>query len=179
MLGLTWDCIDVKTGTLTVAQTLQRVRTSDDTRSLQFVPPKTDRSRRTFMLPRRTVEHLRAHRHDQNERRLALGPAWHYDWNVVCDAGDGRPIDPDSFTGAFKRLATAAGHADVRLHDMRHSAATTMLRQGVNPALVSSVQGHADVGFTLTTYSHVDAGMTSVAADALDRAFDNTGTEPT
>ena len=108
---------------------------------------------------------------------MALGPAWHYDWNVVCDAGDGTPIDHDRFTGAFKRLATAAGHTNVRLHDMLHSAATTMLRQGVNPALVSSVLGHADVGFTLTTYSHVDAGMSSVAADALDRAFGGTGTE--
>lgn len=60
----------------------------------------------------------------------------------------------------------------VRLHDMRHSGCTTLLRQGVNPAIVSAMAGHADVGFTLSVYSHADVGMTAVAADALDAAFD-------
>ena len=59
----------------------------------------------------------------------------------------------------------------MRFHDMRHSAATTMLRHGVNPAVVSAVLGHADVGFTMSTYVHVTAGDTASAAAALDTAF--------
>ena len=46
-----------------------------------------------------------------------------------------------------------------------------MLRHGVNPAVVSAVLGHADVGFTMSTYVHVTAGDTASAAAALDTAF--------
>ena len=48
-----------------------------------------------------------------------------------------------------------------------------MLREGVNPALVSAVLGHADVGFTLSTYVHISIGDTASAAAALDRAFES------
>ena len=65
--------------------------------SLRFVDTKTSRTRRAVWLPAFAAERLRAHRTAQAERRLALGAAW-CDLDLVCESGDGAPIDPDSFT---------------------------------------------------------------------------------
>jgi integrase len=43
----------------------------------------------------------------------------------------------------------------VRLHDLRHSCATLLLAQGVNPRVVMETLGHSQVSLTLNTYSHV------------------------
>lgn len=58
---------------------------------------------------------------------------------------------------------------DVRFHDLRHTAATLMLRASVHPKIVSERLGHATIAITLDLYSHVVPSMQRVAALALDR----------
>ena len=50
---------------------------------------------------------------------------------------------------------SATGLPSIRLHDVRHSNATLALGAGVHPKVVSERLGHASVGITLDTYSHV------------------------
>ena len=91
---------------------------------------------------------------------------------LVCDRGDGAPLHPDSFSTGFKRAAARAGlDPATRLHDLRHAVATTLLREGVDPKIVSAMLGHSTVSFTQDQYQHVLKGMTSAAADALDQAL--------
>lgn len=59
----------------------------------------------------------------------------------------------------------------MRFHDLRHTAATLLMSQGVPIKIVSEMLGHADVGITLRTYSHVLPGMQQQAADAMDKLF--------
>jgi integrase len=59
----------------------------------------------------------------------------------------------------------------VRFHDLRHTHATLLLRQGVHPKIVSERLGHSTVGITLDTYSHVLPGMQEEAARKLDLAL--------
>lgn len=59
----------------------------------------------------------------------------------------------------------------MRFHDLRHTAATLLMSQSVPVKIVSEMLGHADVGITLRTYSHVMPGMQQQAADAMDRLF--------
>lgn len=56
----------------------------------------------------------------------------------------------------------------IRFHDLRHSYATLMLRQGVNPKIVSTVLGHSCIAITLNIYSHPDIRMQAVCLEALD-----------
>jgi site-specific recombinase XerD len=58
-------------------------------------------------------------------------------------------------TRQFKALLTAASLPNIRLHDLRHSRATLLLAQGVNPRVVMEMLGHSQVSLTLNTYSHV------------------------
>ncbi|GAG37906.1 unnamed protein product, partial [marine sediment metagenome] len=85
---------------------------------------------------------------------------------------DGRPLDPDVVTKAFHRISGKAGLTNIRLHDLRHTHATLMLKAGVHPKVVSERLGHATVAFTLDIYSHVLPGLQEAAAEKFDRIFE-------
>ena len=57
---------------------------------------------------------------------------------------------------------------NIRFHDLRHTAATLMLQQGINPKVVQERLGHADISLTLNTYSHVLPSMQEEAAEKMD-----------
>jgi integrase len=166
VLGLRWADVNLDLGRIRIVRSLQRTK-----EGLTALDPKTDRARREISLPSFVTERLRRHRVEQAERRLRAGDTWD-DTDLVCDRGDGGPLDPDSFSNAFRRLARSAGlPAEVRLHDVRHGVATALLEQGVHPAIASAVLGHSSPAFTMATYQHVTDGMTDKAAAALDVAF--------
>ncbi len=99
-----------------------------------------------------------------------LGAGW-TDLDLICDRGDGKPFDPDSFTHGFGRIAESVGMRGVRLHDLRHAVATEMARRGVSPTVTSRVLGHASETFTMSVYEHPDDAMLDAAADALADVF--------
>jgi integrase len=122
---------------------------------------------RTVALPRGLVDALGAHRKEQTTRRLAFGDGW-ADRGLVLDRGDGEPYDPDTFTHLFAKVAEKAQTPGVRFHDLRHAYATTLLRRGVHPKIVSEALGHSSTSFTMDTYSHVVPSMQRAAADAIE-----------
>ena len=69
---------------------------------------------------------------------------------------------------AEPRLAKAKQSIAVRFHDLRHTHATQLLQAGVHPKVVSERLGHASIGITLDTYSHVMPGMQEEAAEKID-----------
>jgi integrase len=69
---------------------------------------------------------------------------------------------------AFKPLLVRAGLPAIRFHDLRHSAATLLLMQGVHPKVVQERLGHATIGVTMDTYSHVLPSMQQDAASKLE-----------
>jgi integrase len=165
ILGAQWSAVDLDAGRIHVERTLQKVRGE-----ITFVAPKTDRSRRAVSLPSSVVERLRRHRKEQAERRLALGSAW-VDGDLVVDNGRGAPLDPDSLTHAFARIAAAAGVPGARLHDLRHSFASTLLVAGVHPKVVSEALGHSSTAFTMDVYSHLLPTMGDQVAQAIEAAL--------
>lgn len=167
VMGIQWTNVDLRAGRLLVEKNLQRVDGA-----LVFGDPKTDRGRRSIPLTDSLLERLRRYRQEQAERRLAFGPGW-TDLDLVCDRGDGAPLDPDAFSKAFKRLALAAGcPQDTRLHDVRHAVASLLLLNGLSPLEASRHMGHASSTFTMDTYGHVLDAENDRAAKALERAFE-------
>jgi integrase len=76
------------------------------------------------------------------EARLAAGRHWQ-DRGFVLTSALGTPLEPRNVTRQFKALLTAAKLPDMRLHDLRHSCATLLLAQGVNPRVVMETLGHS------------------------------------
>lgn len=165
VLAIGWEHVDFEGGRVRIKRSLERLDGK-----FRFKDPKTKRSRRDVAIPPIAVDRLRRWKVEQNERRLAAGPAWH-DLGLVCERGDGQPIDPDSFSKAFKRLAAQVGIPRARLHDLRHAAATLMMERNVHPSVVSRSLGHASEAFTMAVYGHVRDEMLDQAADAIGEAY--------
>lgn len=169
ILGLRWSAVDLGAGVVRVVLTYQR-----SSRGTEFAEPKTDRARRTIVLPPFVNEALRRHQLAQRQARLVGGSAWQ-DHDLVVELGDGRPMDPSEFSRKFRDLAKKAGAAGVRLHDLRHAYATMLLSSGVHPKIASEALGHSTVGITLDTYSHVLPNMQEKAAAAIQEALGRLG----
>lgn len=171
--GLCWDDLDWSTGKLRIQRGLHWIPTNSG-RVLEFLPPKTGKARRTVQLLPSVLERLKQHRKSQLERRMALAEAWNApsDMQLICDAGNGSPIDPDLLTKNFKRLVVQIGlDPSIRLHDLRHGVATQLARAGVHPHAVSTVMGHSSVAFTMDVYTQAWAEGADEAADAIGEAL--------
>lgn len=166
LLGLQWRTVDLRAGTIRIEQTLH----FDKGGTWRLASPKTERSRRTIELPPMAVEALRAHRVRQAEERLAMGAAWN-GHGFVFTTTIGTALDGVNLLKAFHRLCDGARLPRIRFHDLRHTAATLLLGRGVNPKIVSEMLGHASVGITLDTYSHVLPTMQQSAAAEMDAAL--------
>lgn len=169
VLAIAWDQVDFERRRIRITRSVERIKGE-----FRFKEPKTKRSRREVAIPPFVAERLRRWKLEQMQRQLAAGPAAWTDLGLVCERGDGSPIDPDSFSKGFKRLARQVGAPDTRLHDLRHAAATTMMEGGVHPSVVSRSLGHASEAFTMQIYGHVRDEMLDQAADALGEAYGNT-----
>ncbi len=160
-LGLRWADIDLDAGRLAVRRTLVAVGYS-----VQWSEPKTERSRRVVALDAGTVTELRAHRVSQLEERLKIGPDSRDD-DLVFASVDGSPLHPQHISTTFERHQRDAGLRRIRLHDLRHTAATLHLSEGVALKIVSERLGHSSVAITADLYQHATEHMQSDAAERL------------
>jgi len=164
VLGLAWRDVDLDQRVLAVRQTLQ-YRPGE---GFHLVPPKTARSRRIVPLTNAIVDALKLRREQQETDRLAAGVEFWEDWDLVFTTRFGTPLSPRNDYRDFLRLVAAAGLRRVRLHDLRHTAASLMLAQGVNPRVVMEILGHSQISVTMNTYSHVTSASSREAMARVD-----------
>ena len=150
LLGLVWNDIDFAAGTITIRRTLAGVSGGAPV----WQDPKTRAARRKLPIDPHTVEVLRQHRKRQAEERLKAGPAWR-DHGLVFCTQSGRPVIHTNLYYLVRGVAKRAGVPSIRFHDLRHTHATLLFRQGVHPKVVAERLGHSRVAITLGTYSHV------------------------
>jgi integrase len=158
--GLRWQDIDLENGELTVRYQLQRVGGKK-----QLVEPKTDRSRRTIALPPFVVTALRAHEVRQRADRKWAASKWQ-EHGLVFTTSIGTPLEQSNLSRAFHKLLDTAEIPRQRFHNLRHSAATLMLAQGVDAPAIMAVLGHSHISTTINLYAHI---MPEVKRDAADR----------
>jgi integrase len=163
LLGLRWVDVVLVFGRMRVARSLQRVNGA-----IVIKEPKTERSRRTLSLGPAAVAALRAHHDRQTWERKAAGLRWR-ESDAVFTTSIGTTIDPDRLSKHYKALLGRAGLRDQRFHDLRHTAATLMLRDGLPLHEVSAVLGHAQTSTPLNVYSHVLPGGNDRAAATMER----------
>lgn len=165
-LALRWADVDLDGRTLSVRRTVGRVPGV----GLVFDTPKSKRSRRTLMLPTVVVETLRAHRTRQLEQRMAAGPEWQHN-DLVFTTPIGTVIDDSNLRKDFYALLKAANIPQRGFHALRHSCATLLLLQGVDPRTIMDTLGHSQISLTLDTYAHVLGQLKGAAAGHMDALF--------
>lgn len=163
--ALEWSEVDVARDTIRVVQSLYRRRGGEGGWELQ--PPKTERSRRSIVVPKRVMERLERHRQHQAAERAIHRPADN-DRDFVFACTNGSPLHERNLDMRhFKPILKRAGLPSFRIYDARHSHITLLLLRGVSVKIISDRAGHSGSSLTLDTYSHVLPSMQRVAADEL------------
>jgi integrase len=159
--ALRWRHIDFDRGRISIEESAEQSKTN-----VRYKPPKSGKGR-TVALAKSVMEELRNHRVHQAEAVLRLGIRLSEN-NFVVAQSDGSPFQPRSLTHAFQRFLTTHKLPRVRLHDLRHTHATAMLKSKIHPKVVQERLGHSTIAVTLDIYSHVLEGMQEGAAEIVD-----------
>ena len=152
--ALKWSDVDLDKGELHVQHTAGRVPGYGYIES----EPKSKKSRRTVALHAFVIEILKSHRIAQLEQRLKVGGTWQ-DLNLVFPSKTGNYFHKGTLYRNFHKILAKAGLPLMRIHDLRHSAATILLAMGVNIKVVQEILGHSNISMTLGIYGHVLPGM--------------------
>jgi integrase len=157
--GLTWDDLDLDEGIAYISRQLQQGADGQ----LRTCPLKTKSSLRAVALDPETVIVLRTYRSRQEGHFSEAGikpQGW------VFTHEDGEPLSPSFLTHQFNDLVEGTGLPPVRLHDLRHGAATLMLLAGEELKTIADQLGHSSVVLTADTYLSVAVELGLKAAEA-------------
>ncbi|GIJ49747.1 site-specific integrase [Virgisporangium aliadipatigenens] len=157
--GLHWTDLD-----LTGQQMAIRWQITQHGWATALEAPKTDDSDAVVALDAATVDALTAHRARQRRYRLAAGPAWVHT-GLVFTTPTGAALHPADVTDHFQFLVRQAGLPPVRLHDLRHGAATLALAAGVDMKVVQAMLRHSSITVTADTYTSVLPDLARTAAE--------------
>ncbi|TDB85782.1 site-specific integrase [Actinomadura sp. KC216] len=157
--GLRWCDLDLEERTAVLCRQLQ----PRDGR-LIVGPPKTAHSTRVIALDHTTIAALRAHRSRQRAQAAAYGEGYR-DSGYVFTNLNGDPVAPGRLTHVFQKLIAEHDVPPIRLHDLRHGAATLALAAGVQLKVVQEMLGHSSIVLTADTYTSVLPGVAHRAAE--------------
>lgn len=129
--------------------------------------PKAD-SERTIVLDEttRTLLVEWKARQDQERKALTAKGKWIETGRVFTSDEDGSTYHPEWISRRFRRLAKNAGLPPIRLHDLRHEAATLALTAGTDLKVVQEMLGHSTITLTADTYTSVVPALSRAAAEA-------------
>lgn len=163
LCALRWSAIDFDDQSLTIAGAVV-----EGVRSKLYEKDTKTHGSRKIAIDEFTSSEL-DHQRERCEKRAAeFGASLQRDAFVFSPSADGsRPAVPNDVTKTFMRLRKRVGLDSVRLHDLRHFAATRLLSAGVSVRTVSGRLGHASAAMTLGVYAHFLEVSDREAADAL------------
>jgi integrase len=167
--ALRWKDVDLGHAHLAVTGSVMGTKRAD----LAIGTPKSGKAR-SVTLAAVAVESLREHRRRQVKEQLVVGREW-TDHDLVFCTEFGAILPTNTMVLVLHRVLKRAGLPMIRFHDLRHTAATMLLSNGVHPKVASEMLGHSTVSITLDLYSHVSKNMQQQAAETIDRVFGSTG----
>ncbi|MGG1400199.1 site-specific integrase [Bacillus salipaludis] len=166
ILGLRWKDIDFQTKQIFVSQTL-----SHDGKELRNWT-KTKAGKRAIHIPDVLINHLKIERKNFLSNKLECGNEFEDNDLVICTK-NGKPVQSTNLLRAFKNDAKKVGLPIIRFHDLRHTHATMLIQQNINPKVIQERLGHSRIGITLDIYSHVLPSMQQEVAMKLDEILGN------
>ena len=172
VVGLKWDAIDFENKTIAIRHTVtacaekgRRIEVAADT-------TKTASSRRTLPLVPAFQTKLAALKEEQEKNRILCGRSYCTDYlgYVLVDAMGNR-LKLSYISTAFPALLKRNGLRPIRFHDLRHSCASLLLKNGVPMKQIQEWLGHSTFATTADIYSHLDFNSKLESADAITAAF--------
>ena len=175
VMGLRWEAIDFEAKTLTIRHIVTSTRIDGKKILVEADRAKTKSSLRTLPLVDPIAERLKAVKEQQEYNQKICGNCYNQEYlgYVFVDAM-GNLIQPDSVTTGFPQLLKENGLRRIRFHDLRHSCASLLLKEGVPMKQIQEWLGHSDISTTANIYAHLDSQSKNLSA----RTMANTLTLP-
>ena len=162
VLGLRWKDVDLESDTLTICNTVTRLKTL-----LEHEQTKSAASHRTLYVVPATKPYFSQLRQSQLAHQRLLGDAYTVS-DHICVWPDGRSLSPDFVSQHFKRLLSKANLPHIRFHDLRHTAGSLLLQNGLSVKQVQEFLGHERSSTTLDIYAHIGTQEKMETATAMD-----------
>jgi integrase len=158
--GLHWPDVDLDNGLLAITTQIVQLGWATEEGA-----PKSSSGERLVALDQATVQVLREWRERQSDELKLLGflpvPT-----GYVFTRENGGPLHPDYITRHFEWLVRKSDLPPVRLHDLRHGAASLTYRATKDLKAVQSLLGHSQISITADTYTSLFEDTERDAAEA-------------
>jgi len=168
ILGLEWNDIDLKQGTIFIRKRLITI-----TGGIKHEhKTKNESSKRLIKIPKALIPIIKSYKIKQKENKLFFGTDYYKEKDYVFCKPDGYPYNPQTLNVKFNIVLRKINLPQkFTLHTLRHTFATINLRNGVPAKVVQEMLGHSTITTTLDLYTHVDLDMQEEAAEKLQNTI--------
>jgi integrase len=169
VLGLRWKDIDLENKVINISQTLEE-KIKGNPRPV-FGTPKTDASQAPILMTNLLADELKKVKARQNEEKMKFRKTYK-DYDLIFTAFNGSPVHLENLRNRyFNKAIERAGITKIRIHDMRHSAATLLLNMGESLDTIQRYLRHAQRD-TTEIYAHNDnVNLLKQATKTMDQIF--------
>lgn len=171
ILGLTWEALDFNNKSITIRKTVGRGKYDGVTQFLIKDIPKNKSSYRTLPMFDFIADLLKKYKEKYKQNEKIFGNTYIKDYkNFICLMDNGELVKPDYVDRTFSKILKTNGFRHIRLHDLRHSCATLLLRNGVPLSEIQKWLGHSNI-ITTQRYSHLDQNDKTIPANMIETKF--------
>ena len=169
IVALQWGCLNWETGILRIRH---GVALNEENKP-EIKKPKSNFGRNN-RLDENTLSILKEHRQRCDERaRICHGKISDDSFIFSLEADGSSPMSPDYFSKQFIKIRRQCNLEHVRLHDLRHYNASSLLSKGVDVVTIANRLGHRDARTTLSIYAHLMEAPDKRASDLIGEEFSN------
>lgn len=172
VIGLRWEAVDFEAGTFTIRHTVTSANVEGKHILIQADRAKTKSSLRTLPLVAGFAQRLRDLKAQQEYNEKLCSNCYNRKYKGYLFVDEmGNLILPNTVTEGFAKLLKDNGLRHIRFHDLRHSCASLLLKQGVPMKQIQEWLGHSDISTTANIYAHLDSQSKQLSAAAMEKAL--------
>ena len=172
VIGLKWDAIDFKLGTISIKRTVVQVKIDGKEKLIEQDSAKTKSSLRTLPLVGSFRDYFEKVKEAQKLNKKVCGNCYNYDYDGFVFVNElGELMKPEFLTNYFPKYIQRHGMPKMRFHDLRHSCASLLLANGVPLKQIQEWLGHSDFSTTANIYAHLDYRSKISSAQAMEKGM--------
>lgn len=139
-----------------------------------YLAPVKNKKPRKVHFPEVFMDELKSYVTDLKKRKMQMGNLWNplvidgKEVNLIIVKEDGFPAHLNSIGNEWRKIIAKYNLKEVSFHDLRHSCASLMVKKGINFKVIQERLGHANIGITLDTYSHLEEEQHKEGANVFD-----------
>ena len=168
VIGLKWSAIDFEKNTITINHTI----TQSNGKLIIRDKTKTRSSKRSLPLEPIVKSFLLELKEKQEKNKELYGDSYNQEYlEYICVDNCGNLIRPDYVTETFLKLSKKKKLKIIRFHDLRHTCASILLKNGANMKEIQARLGHSNYNTTANLYAHLDTSSVTNTGKVITNVF--------